>query len=57
MAEPVSNACYRVTVDERVARVRTAVGELYIQRLGREVGRAPALFMNEAEAIAFLGAP
>lgn len=40
---------------DRVAiLVRTAVGKLHIQRLGREVGRAPAIFMDEAEAIAFL---
>jgi hypothetical protein len=35
--------------------VRTAVGKLHVQRLGREVGRAPAVFMSEAEALAFLG--
>ena len=40
---------------ERVAiLVRTAVGKLHIQRLGREVGRAPAIFMDEAEAVSFL---
>ncbi|MGZ3443798.1 MAG: hypothetical protein ACXVDD_29965 [Polyangia bacterium] len=40
---------------ERVAiLVRTAVGKLHIQRLGREVGRAPAVFMDEAEALAFV---
>ena len=43
---------------DRVAiLVRTAVGKLHIQRLGREVGRAPAIFMDEAEALAFLRAP
>lgn len=43
---------------ERIAiLVRTAVGKLHIQRLGREVGRAPSIFMDEAEAIAFLRAP
>jgi hypothetical protein len=40
---------------ERIAiLVRTAVGKLHIQRLGREVGRAPAIFMDEAEAVAFV---
>lgn len=43
---------------DRVAiLVRTAVGKLHVQRLGREVGRAPAIFMDEAEALAFLRAP
>jgi hypothetical protein len=37
--------------------VRTAVGKLHIQRLGREAGRAPAIFMDEGEAIAFLRQP
>ena len=42
---------------ERVAiLVRTAVGKLHIQRLGREAGRMPAIFMSEAEALAYLGA-
>lgn len=42
---------------DRVAiLVRTAVGKLHIQRLGREIGRAPSIFMDEAEALAFLGA-
>ncbi len=36
--------------------VRTAVGKLHVQRLGREVGRTPAIFMSEAEALAFLAA-
>ena len=36
--------------------VRTAVGKLHVQRLGREIGRAPAIFMDEAEALAYLGA-
>jgi hypothetical protein len=40
---------------ERVAiLVRTAAGRLHIQRLGREIGRAPSIFMDEAEALAFL---
>ena len=40
---------------ERVAiLVRTAVGKLHVQRLGREVGSAPAIFMDEAEAVAHL---
>ncbi|HEX8951041.1 MAG TPA: hypothetical protein VF997_05370 [Polyangia bacterium] len=43
---------------DRVAiLVRTAVGKLHIHRLAREVGRAPAVFMDEAEALAFLRAP
>jgi hypothetical protein len=43
---------------DRVAiLVRTAVGKLHVQRLGREIGRAPAVFMDEAEALAFLRAP
>ena len=43
---------------DRVAiLVRTAVGKLHIQRLGREVGRAPAIFMDEGEALAFLRQP
>jgi hypothetical protein len=37
--------------------VRTAVGKLHIQRLGREIGRAPSIFMDEGEALAFLRAP
>ena len=42
---------------DRVAiLVRTAVGKLQVQRLGREVGRAPSVFMDEAEAMAFLRA-
>jgi hypothetical protein len=42
---------------ERVAiLVRTAVGKLHIQRLGREIGREPSIFMDEAEALKFLGA-
>ncbi|MCU1281432.1 MAG: hypothetical protein JWM53_4978, partial [bacterium] len=36
--------------------VRTAVGKLHVQRLGKEVGRAPAIFLDEAEAIAHLRA-
>jgi hypothetical protein len=36
--------------------VRTAVGKLHVQRLGREAGRAPAIFMSEAEAVAHLRA-
>jgi hypothetical protein len=40
---------------ERVAIVvRTAVGRLHVQRLGREVGRAPAVFMDETEALAYV---
>lgn len=40
---------------ERVAiLVRTAVGKLHVQRLGREVGSLPAVFLNEAEALAFV---
>lgn len=43
---------------ERVAiLVRTAAGKLHVQRLGREVGRAPAVFMDEAEAVAWLRRP
>lgn len=43
---------------DRVAiLVRTAVGKLHVQRLGREVGREAPVFMSEAEALAFLGAP
>jgi hypothetical protein len=42
---------------DRVAvLVRTAVGKLHVQRLAREVGKEPAIFMSEAEALAFLGA-
>jgi hypothetical protein len=42
---------------ERVAiLVRTAVGKLHIQRLAREIGRAPAIFMDEAEALKFVTA-
>jgi hypothetical protein len=36
--------------------VRTAVGKRHVQRLGREAGRAPAIFMSEAEALTFLSA-
>ena len=40
---------------ERVAiLVRTAVGKLHIQRLGREIGGEPTIFMDESEALAFL---
>jgi hypothetical protein len=43
---------------ERVAiLVRTAAGKLHVQRLGREVGRAPGVFMDEAEAVAWLRRP
>jgi len=42
---------------ERVAiLVRTAVGKLHIQRLAREIGREPTIFMDEAEALKFLRA-
>ena len=40
---------------DRVAiLVRTAVGKLHIQRLGREIGGAPSVFLDEAEALAFV---
>jgi hypothetical protein len=43
---------------ERVAiLVRTAAGRLHVQRLGREVGSAPAVFMDEAEALAHVKKP
>lgn len=40
---------------ERVAiLVRTVAGKLQSQRLARDEGRAPAVFMDEAEALAYL---
>lgn len=42
--------------DRAAILVRTAVGKLHIQRLAREIGRAPSIFMDEAEALAFLRA-
>jgi hypothetical protein len=43
---------------ERVAIVvRTAVGKLHVQRLGKEVGSAPSIFMDEPEALAYLRQP
>jgi hypothetical protein len=34
--------------------VRTAVGKLHVQRLGREIGGAASVFLDEAEALAYL---
>jgi hypothetical protein len=41
----------------RATLVRSAAGRLQIQRIGRTHGRSPAVFTDEAEALAFLCAP